>query len=83
MEAFIVTVVPALFWDWLAWKVYRRLTPRIRGVSIFPISATAFFGFFATTLYISHGRVMTVPEAACVALGLLLLNAVIVARKRT
>jgi hypothetical protein len=83
MEAFIVTVFPALLWDWLAWKVYRRLTPRIGIVSILPISALAFFGFFATTLYISHGRIMTVPEGACVSLGLFLLNALIVASKRT
>lgn len=80
MEGLIVSVVLGLFWDWLAWLVCRRLMPRMRTVSIFPISALAFIGFFGTTVYISHGRVMTLSEGACVLLGLLLLNAVLVAR---
>lgn len=80
MEGLIATVVLALFWNWLAWRVCRRFTSCIRTVSIFPISALAFFGFFLTTVYISHGRVMTISEGASVSFGLLLLNAVLVAR---
>lgn len=80
IEAWLATIFLVLLWNWPAWKLFRKFIRRAPVISAFLISLFSFMGFFATTIYISHGRVMTFPEGASVGFGLLFLNAILIAR---
>jgi hypothetical protein len=74
MELLIATVVLAGLWNWVAWRICRKFphVPLIATVAM--LSLLAFLGFFLTTVYISHGRVMSLSEGIQTLSGLVLFN---------
>ena len=78
MEGLIVTILLALLWELLVWPVCYKIPRLPRFSTAAMVSVLAFFGYFVTTVYISHGRIMTMVEGLGVFCGLLVFNVVLV-----
>ena len=77
MEGLIATILLALVWNMIAWTVCFNISRIPRFLVVAMLSVLAFAGFFVTTVYISHGRIMTMVEGLAVFCGLLMLNALL------
>jgi len=78
VEGLIATILLALLWDLMVWPVCYKIPRLPRFSTAAMVSVLAFFGYFVTTVYISHGRIMTLVEGVSVFCGLLLFNLVLV-----
>jgi hypothetical protein len=83
VEGLIVTILLALLWDLMVWPVCYKIPRLRRFATAAKMSVLAFSGFFVTTVYISHGRIMTMVEGLGVFCGLLLFNVVLVSVRAT